>query len=240
MKKQTIQFAHRGYSLYYPENTYIAFKQAYLNNFDGVEFDVHLTLDGNVVIIHDEDLERTSNLTGKVYNKNLDELKKGIYSSKFNNPKSTKYDDQSILTLEEFLEYFVDKFKYINIEIKTIDHRCINDVRIEEKIVEIINPYLIKSNFIISSFSKESILKIKELNNNIEIGLLIDEKRNFNETNNKQILNKIDYLNIELETLIKNNFFENIKKPIIGWTSKSKIYDKKIEIKNYLFGLIWD
>ena len=48
------KLAHRGYSAYYPENTMIAFKKAYERGFDGVETDVHMTKDGQLVLIHDE------------------------------------------------------------------------------------------------------------------------------------------------------------------------------------------
>ena len=53
--------AHRGYSACYPENTMEAFVQAYQKGFDGVETDVHMTKDGQLVLIHDETIDRTSN-----------------------------------------------------------------------------------------------------------------------------------------------------------------------------------
>ncbi|MCD7808306.1 MAG: glycerophosphodiester phosphodiesterase, partial [Erysipelotrichaceae bacterium] len=64
-----IKLAHRGYSAYYPENTMEAFKQAYKRGFNGIETDVHMTLDGQLVLIHDEDISRTSN--GKGYIKDM-------------------------------------------------------------------------------------------------------------------------------------------------------------------------
>ena len=51
---------HRGYSSRYPENTILAFQKAVESGADGVELDVHLTRDGEVVVIHDERVDRTT------------------------------------------------------------------------------------------------------------------------------------------------------------------------------------
>ena len=59
-------FAHRGFSGKYPENTMLAFQKAYEAGADGIELDVQLTKDGQVVVIHDEKVDRTTNGTGLV------------------------------------------------------------------------------------------------------------------------------------------------------------------------------
>ena len=53
-------YAHRGYSGRYPENTMLAFKEAEKTGCYGIELDVQLTKDGEVVIIHDERVDRTT------------------------------------------------------------------------------------------------------------------------------------------------------------------------------------
>ena len=68
-------FAHRGYSAQYPENTMEAFVQAYQKGFDGVETDVHMTKDGQLVLIHDETIDRTSGGKGYIQDYTYDELK---------------------------------------------------------------------------------------------------------------------------------------------------------------------
>lgn len=70
-----INFAHRGYSGLYPENTMLAFKKAIEIGASGIELDVHLTKDKEIVIIHDELLDRTTNGTGLVMDHTLKELK---------------------------------------------------------------------------------------------------------------------------------------------------------------------
>ena len=66
-------FAHRGLSSIYPENTLIAFEKALEYEIDGIETDVQLTKDGELVIIHDETLDRTTNGTGFVKDYTLKE-----------------------------------------------------------------------------------------------------------------------------------------------------------------------
>lgn len=62
----TKNFAHRGYSGKYPENTMLAFRKAVEAGADGIELDVQLTKDGVPVIIHDELVDRTTNGKGLV------------------------------------------------------------------------------------------------------------------------------------------------------------------------------
>ena len=68
--------AHRGYSGKYPENTMLAFEEAAQTGADGIELDVQLTKDGQVVVIHDERIDRTTDGTGFVKDYTYEELKK--------------------------------------------------------------------------------------------------------------------------------------------------------------------
>ena len=62
----TLIYAHRGASAMYPENTLRAFRQALASGVDGIELDVHATADGIPVVIHDRDVERTTDGAGYV------------------------------------------------------------------------------------------------------------------------------------------------------------------------------
>ena len=64
--KRTLVWAHRGASGYAPENTLEAFQKAIELNADGIELDVQMTSDGQLVIIHDETLNRVSDAQGWV------------------------------------------------------------------------------------------------------------------------------------------------------------------------------
>ena len=71
-------YAHRGFSGEYPENTMIAFEKALEAGCEGIENDVHLTKDGVLVIIHDEEIDRTGNASGWVKDMTYEELAKHI------------------------------------------------------------------------------------------------------------------------------------------------------------------
>ena len=68
--------AHRGYSGVYPENTMLAFRKAEEVGADGIELDVHLSSDGELIIIHDEALKRTAGKDGVVSDYTRSELEK--------------------------------------------------------------------------------------------------------------------------------------------------------------------
>src|SRR6185312_16951069 len=67
--------AHRGASAYAPENTIPAFELAVRHGADGFELDVRVTRDGAAVVIHDDSLDRTTDLTGLVRARTLAELR---------------------------------------------------------------------------------------------------------------------------------------------------------------------
>lgn len=94
--------AHRGWYNKYPENTMPAFRAAVELGVDQVETDVRISADGELVLIHDATLERTTNGTGKVIDKTLEELRAldaGIW-------KSLEFKGYQIPTFKEFMEYF--------------------------------------------------------------------------------------------------------------------------------------
>ncbi len=76
-------FAHRGYKLVAPENTLPSFQAALNYPVNGLEMDLQMTADGELVIIHDEKIDRTSNGSGFVKDKTLSELKNLILAAGF-------------------------------------------------------------------------------------------------------------------------------------------------------------
>ncbi len=156
--------AHRGYSALYPENTMEAFLQAYIQGFDGVETDVHLSKDGHLVLIHDEKINRTSTGKGYVKDMTLDELKKYNFCYKTNG----KYE---IPTLEELLDFIKDKDFYVNIELKT---DVIHYEGIEEKVYELVRKYGVENKIYYSSFYLPSVLKIKSLDSKAYVAYLME------------------------------------------------------------------
>lgn len=108
-------FAHRGSSGTHPENTLPAFVEAAALPVHGVELDVHLSKDGELVVIHDEKVNRTTNGKGYVKDMALAELKKLDAGSW----KASQWDGTAIPTLTEVFELFKDTRHVLNVELKT-------------------------------------------------------------------------------------------------------------------------
>lgn len=160
-----LDFAHRGFSGEYPENTLLAFKKGIEAGCDGIELDVHLTKDGEVVIIHDEAIDRTTNGTGLVADYTLKELKEFDASFKF----AGMYGKNEIPTLREYFELIKPTNIITNIELKT----GINTYPgIEEKTLKLIDEFDLRSRIIISSFNHYSVLRMKALAPDMEYGFL--------------------------------------------------------------------
>ena len=101
-----LKIGHRGARAYEPENTVSSYKKALELGVDAVELDVRRTKDGEIIVIHDAEVDRTTNGKGLVSQLTLKEIKQ------FNTEK-----DQKIPTLEEALD-FLDKKVKVLIELK--------------------------------------------------------------------------------------------------------------------------
>ena len=150
-------WAHRGCSMMNPENTLLAFKKAAeLDGITGIEFDVQLTKDGEIVVIHDERVDRTTDGTGNVRDYTLAELKK----------LSITGDDDSyrIPTLREVLEllkpYCMNKGLKLNIELK---NSVVRYESMEQKVIDMVSEYDIESYVVYSSFNHDSIGLVRQL-----------------------------------------------------------------------------
>lgn len=159
-----LNIAHRGFKGAYPENTMLAYEKAIETGADGIEFDVHLTKDSELVIIHDETLERTTDGKGLIKDKTLQELKKLNASKGYLNCEA-----QTIPTLREYFDFAKNKDIITNIELKT---SIIRYEGIEEKVYDLINEYGMKDKIIISSFNHNSLIKMKEIDREIKCGVL--------------------------------------------------------------------
>lgn len=161
-------YAHRGASGTHPENTIAAFQEAARLPIEGVEFDVHLTKDGEVVVIHDEKINRTSNGKGLVQDMTLAELKQYDFGSWF----SEEFRGETIPTLQEVLDVFKDTNHKMNIEIKTDVYHYEG---IEEKVIAIVKANQLEERVVISSFNHESLQIVHYLQPDLEIAALLME-----------------------------------------------------------------
>ena len=152
-----LNIGHRGAKGYEPENTLRSFQKALELKVDGIEFDVHVCKSGELVVIHDFTVGRTTNGTGAVSDLTLTEL------------KNLRIDETlEIPTLEEVLGLF-NKDHFINIELKgshTAELVCdciaknVQDQKFEY------------SNFIVSSFQREELAHVANYNPLVPLGIL--------------------------------------------------------------------
>ena len=160
--------AHRGYSKLFPENTMLGFKEAAKFNITGIELDVQLTSDGQVVICHDETIDRTSNGTGFIKDMTLAELKSFYFYGKFQGQVEENGDIQ-LPTLGEFFEWFKPLDIMVNIELKTNIFRYDGLV---EKVNDLIQQYDLIDRVVLSSFQHHTMNEAKKVNSALKTGLL--------------------------------------------------------------------
>ncbi|NHB85223.1 hypothetical protein G7085_12910 [Tessaracoccus sp. HDW20] len=106
-------WAHRGACAYAPENTLPAFELAVQMRADGVELDVQRTADGQLVTIHDETINRTSNGVGRVVDLTMEDLRRCDFTNGFAGRRGVK-----IPTLHEALDVFRNTSMTVNVELK--------------------------------------------------------------------------------------------------------------------------
>lgn len=161
-------FAHRGYSALYPENTMKAFKEAEKAGADGIELDVQLTKDGEIVVIHDEKVDRTTNGKGFVKDFTFKDLRKLDVS--FQEKKLLK--KEPIPSLNEVLEWMTTNQIICNIELK-------NGVFLyegmEEKVIRLVHTYHMANRVILSSFNHYSLVSCYQIDREIETAPLFSE-----------------------------------------------------------------
>ena len=148
-----LKIGHRGTKGYILENTLGSFQKAIDLNLDGIELDVHVSSDGEIMVIHDETINRTS--TGNGFVKDY---------------TSENLQQLGIPTLEQVLN-LVNNYFFVNIELKS--NYCV------EKVIILIEKYISEKkwnpdNFIISSFNWNYLKDVKKHNKNIKIGVLTE------------------------------------------------------------------
>ena len=159
----TKNFAHRGFRARYPENTLLAFSKALEAGCDGIELDVQLSLDGEIVIIHDETVDRTTDGSGFVKDLTLAQLKALDAGS-----------GEMIPLLSEYLDLVEDSGVLTNIELK---NDMIRYEGLEEQVIAMVRRRGLVGQVIISSFSHESVNLVKSLAPEIACGYLVSSSQ---------------------------------------------------------------
>ena len=145
-------YGHRGNSSQFKENTIESFESAFKLGAHGVELDVQLSLDGEIVVIHDENIKRTTSVDAEVKSLTYSELKK-----------------YNIPLLRDVIVLAQNYNAEINIELKTNRY---DYAGIEKKVYDLIAELDYFNKIIISSFNKQSIINMFEIDNKVKCALI--------------------------------------------------------------------
>jgi glycerophosphoryl diester phosphodiesterase len=156
--------AHRGYSGRFPENTLLAFRKAIEAGAVSIELDIRTSKDGELMVLHDATLDRTSNGSGTFAETNAADAKKLDFGSW----KGKEFAGEKIPFLEEALELTLTSNVYYNIEIKQFA-----ETSSAEKLVALIHKYAPRGcSHIVSSFDLEALLQVRAVDNSIPLAII--------------------------------------------------------------------
>lgn len=164
MNQTPLILGHRGVPGEAPENTLAGFELAMASGADGIELDVHLSRDGELVVIHDDTLDRTTDGSGPVGAYSLRELKRFNAAARF----AGRFQPQPIPTLAEVVEAVGDS-AFIDIEIKSGTTQYPG---IERKVADFILARGIGARVVVSSFNHHALMELKRIAPEIPVGLL--------------------------------------------------------------------
>ncbi|MHC6594897.1 glycerophosphodiester phosphodiesterase [Arthrobacter sp. C152] len=137
--RRPLVFAHRGASGAFAEHTRAAYLQALADGADGVECDVHLTRDQHVVLLHDANLDRTSDGTGPVADRTLHELRQLDFSSwkGVRIPEEYGARSEQFLTLPELLDILRGAGRPVRLAIE-LKHPSPYQLKLEDRVLEVL------------------------------------------------------------------------------------------------------
>jgi glycerophosphoryl diester phosphodiesterase len=161
-------WAHRGARREAPENTLPAFARALEIGADGIELDVRRTADGELVVIHDATIDRTTTGHGPVAALSLAELRSVSASAGM-----TGFDATVIPTLEEVLELTAPAGVDINIELK---RPARPDAELESRVLAAVEGFGVANRTVLSSFDHTVLDRLRRLGATTELALILRDR----------------------------------------------------------------
>ncbi|WP_339253975.1 glycerophosphodiester phosphodiesterase family protein [Sporosarcina sp. FSL W8-0480] len=222
-----MSIAHRGASGFAPENTRSAFQKGVELQADYLECDVHLSKDGELIIMHDEKIDRTTNGSGFIKDYTLAELREfdaGITFSK-------EFEGETIMTLNELLDEFFDQIGLL-IELKNPE----NYPGIEESVVSVLSKYEDLSSIIVQSFDVESMRKMQSLLPELSVAVLIRPAESFlSESKLDDLTSFASFVNFNVSFVNKSmvNKVQQRGSKVLVWSKN----DKKLVSKAHKYGV---
>jgi glycerophosphoryl diester phosphodiesterase len=175
-REKILVYAHRGGSWNAPENTMGAFREAVsLGGVDYLELDLHITRDGEIVVIHDDTVDRTTNGKGKVSEMTLAQIEQLDAGSWFNHmfPERARpqFTRERIPTLRTVIDFAKSAPIKLYIETKTVKSARRD---FEQKVEEVLDEEGFDSFVVVESFDVESLKRMKAINPNLKTALLVE------------------------------------------------------------------
>ena len=173
--RRPLVIAHQGGDGIWPGDTLYAFEKAVEIGADVLEMDAHITRDGAIVLMHDEEVDRTTDGTGLIENLTLDELKQLDAAYQWSNDGSKTFpyrgQDIQVPTLEELFQKF-PQMHYV-IEIKLTQNP------IDQPLCDLIRRYDMHEKVMVASFHDEAMQNFREICPEIATSASRTEVRNF-------------------------------------------------------------
>ena len=207
--KQVLIIAHRGARSLAPENTLSSAQKGLEVGADGWELDVAMTVDNELVVLHDDTLNRTSNVATVFPNRRpwevhlftLAELRSLDFGSWYNQTDPFKqikegnvseadqqsYINTQIPTLREALEFTKTNQWHVNVEIKDLTGKP-GDPIVVEKVVALIGELEMENRVLISSFNQSYLVRVKKANPQLETAVLVSQP----DSDPVALLNRLD------------------------------------------------
>ena len=163
MPKEITPIAHRGASSYAPENTFAAFDLAVEMGIEEIEFDVHFTKDSQIIVIHDETLDRTTNSTGSVCDRTLEELQSLDAGFWFDE----RFAGETLPALGDLLDRYKDQLRF-HVEIQSEKAEGL-----ASRTCELVKAYGLEDRTTITSFWKQWLIESRSYAPEIPTGWLV-------------------------------------------------------------------
>lgn len=176
--KDIVNVSHRGASGYAPEHTITAYKMGEKMHGDYIEVDLQMTKDGQLIAMHDETVDRTTDGTGRVKDFTLEQIKQldagSWFNEKYPQYANTEYAGLQVPTLEEIFQKFGKNNNYY-IETKSPEVYP----GMEKELLRLVDKYKInKKTLLVQSFSSASLLKMQELDPTLKLVQLLSYRSN--------------------------------------------------------------
>lgn len=182
-------YAHRGYKGQYPENTKVAFNGAMKAGFSGIEFDIFETNSGDIMVFHDDTMERLTGKTGSISDVSVKNRKDYLI---INGENISKYGPQLIPTFEETVKSMKKKKAFLYVHLKGVNNYTKEGI---DKIYKILQKYDMVDQSIIFCGNISLISKFKA--KGMQVGV------NMTTTSKKAIMDHInDCINSNIKTFI--------------------------------------